>query len=338
MTEKELRTKVADWLNSYKGIKEGSTEHKKLISIFNDSGLCSRYKMTVNDPWCAMAASCPFIDLGLTKIAPFIECSCANMITLAKNAGVWVEDDTYTPGIGDLLLYDWDDGSDYATTDNKNTPDHVGIVQNVSGTSITVIEGNKDDTVGTRSVKVNGRYIRGYITPDYASVATADDDDTTLAVGDIVNFTGTKHYTSANATSAKTCKGGMAEVTQICKGAKHPYHLIHLDDIGTVYGWVDADDIEDLSASGTGAEVTATDPAESFDASIAGTYKTTTSLYMRNGAGKSKKDMVVLPGDTSVRNYGYYTVVGGIKWLYVQVTYNSIKYTGFCCETYLSKQ
>ncbi|MCD7712002.1 MAG: phage tail tip lysozyme [Firmicutes bacterium] len=92
------------------------------------------------------------------------------------------------------------------------------------------------------------------------------------------------------------------------------------------------------SSAATVTEQTATDPAKSFNKSLAGTYKTTANLYMRNGAGQGKAAMVVLPKGTSVKNYGYYTAVSGVKWLYVQVTYNNIKYTGFCCGTYLKKQ
>ncbi|MCD7740816.1 MAG: phage tail tip lysozyme [Ruminococcus sp.] len=92
------------------------------------------------------------------------------------------------------------------------------------------------------------------------------------------------------------------------------------------------------SSTSTVTEQTATDPAKSFTKSLAGTYKTTANLYMRNGAGQGKAAMVVLPKGMSVKNYGYYTSVSGVKWLYVQVTYNNIKYTGFCCGTYLKKQ
>lgn len=64
------------------------------------------------------------------------------------------------------------------------------------------------------------------------------------AVGAVVYFTGNLHYTSANAASGKTCKPGTAKVTQISKGAKHPYHLIKESGGGsTVYGWVDAADV-----------------------------------------------------------------------------------------------
>ena len=65
-----------------------------------------------------------------------------------------------------------------------------------------------------------------------------------LKVGDIVNFTGTEHYFSANTSKPSTCKPGQAKVTQIYNG-KHPYQLIHVKGGGsTVYGWVNEKDIE----------------------------------------------------------------------------------------------
>ena len=71
------------------------------------------------------------------------------------------------------------------------------------------------------------------------------------AVGDIVEFIGTKHYTNANASSGKPCKAGKAKITQIYKSGKHQYHLVKVSGGGsTVYGWVDAQDI----SGGTSAQ------------------------------------------------------------------------------------
>lgn len=71
----------------------------------------------------------------------------------------------------------------------------------------------------------------------------------TFSVGSVVLFAGNVHYTSASATTGKPCKPGMAKVTRIVKGEKHPYHLIGESGESTVYGWVDAADVK--SASGT---------------------------------------------------------------------------------------
>lgn len=66
------------------------------------------------------------------------------------------------------------------------------------------------------------------------------------AVGDLVNFTGTKHYTNAYTTTGPSCKPGKAKITKIYKPGKsrHPYHLVAVKGGGSdVYGWVDADTI-----------------------------------------------------------------------------------------------
>lgn len=170
ITEKELRQKPVDYLAQYVGIKEGSAEHKAILAVLNNSGLCTRYKMTVNDPWCATASSAAFIASGLADIFPCVECSCGNMIELAKKAGIWVENDAYVPKTGDAILYDWGDSG---KGDCTGWPDHVGLVASVSGNTIRVIEGNMSNTVGYRNLAVNGRYIRGFITPKFSTKATS---------------------------------------------------------------------------------------------------------------------------------------------------------------------
>ena len=80
-----------------------------------------------------------------------------------------------------------------------------------------------------------------------------------------------------------------------------------------------------------------TDAAQSFLASLAGTYKVTaSSLNVRSGAGTSKTILVAIPKGTAVKCYGYYTNVAGVKWLYVQFTYKNVTYTGYCSSKYLS--
>lgn len=66
----------------------------------------------------------------------------------------------------------------------------------------------------------------------------------TPKVGDIVNFKGNRHYSSANAATGPACKSGKAKITQIYQlgKSKHPYHLIAVSGGGSnVYGWVDKD-------------------------------------------------------------------------------------------------
>ena len=94
--------------------------------------------------------------------------NCDGMIAAYRAAGRWIEDDDYLPQPGDVIFYDWDDSG---AGDNAGSSDHVGIVAEVVGLSIRVIEGNKSDAVGWRTIQRGGRYIRGYAVPDYGAAA-----------------------------------------------------------------------------------------------------------------------------------------------------------------------
>lgn len=63
-----------------------------------------------------------------------------------------------------------------------------------------------------------------------------------LKTGAVVDFRGTRHYASSNSTKPSACRPGPAKVTALAPGAKHPVHLIGAAP-GTVYGWVDEEDV-----------------------------------------------------------------------------------------------
>ena len=154
-----------DWL----GKKESNGTHKEIIDIYNSYTPRARgHKMSYTEPWCATTVSAAAIKLGYTDIIP-LECSCGRMIELAQQRGIWIEDETIVPEIGDIIMYDWNDSSNYATTDNKGWPEHVGVVEtvNTNTKTLTIIEGNINDSVGRRNIAINGRYIRGYIKPKF---------------------------------------------------------------------------------------------------------------------------------------------------------------------------
>mgnify|MGYP002928936804 FL=1 len=102
-----------------------------------------------------------------TAIMP-IEISCYYLIERAKQMGVWEENDAHVPKLGEAVLYDWQDNG---VGDNTGTPDHVGTVTYVNQAAgyFVVTEGNYSDSVKKRTVSLNGRYIRGFITPKYDS-------------------------------------------------------------------------------------------------------------------------------------------------------------------------
>ena len=172
MTENELRAKVVDTARTYLGTAEGSAKHKEIIDTYNGHSDPNRrtYKMTTKDAWCMTFVSFCFIKAGLADLI-VTECGCGEAVS--RNASIkknWVESDFYVPKPGDIIMYDWQDSG---SGDNTEWPDHTGIVESCDGKTISIIEGNNSDMVKRTSYAVNGRYIRGFITPDYASKASA---------------------------------------------------------------------------------------------------------------------------------------------------------------------
>ena len=169
MTENQLRSNVVSIMKGWLGWSEANGKHKKIVDIYNNHKPLARgYKVQYTDEWCATAVSAAFIKAGLTDIG-FTECSCNRMIDLYKAKGRWEERDSYAPKIGDILMYDWQDNS---IGNNVGSADHVGLVAAINGTRLTIIEGNKNESVSYRSINANGKYIRGYCLPDYASKAS----------------------------------------------------------------------------------------------------------------------------------------------------------------------
>lgn len=161
-TRKSLFAKNArGWL----GYSEKNRKYRKIIDSYNKVKPRPRkYKVKYSDPWCAAFVSAVISKSKLTDILPR-ECSCQVMINLLRKRHLWIENDSYVPEQGDIIFYDWNDSG---KGDCRGWADHVGIVESVSGSSIRVIEGNRYLSskrtygVGYRTVRVNGRYIRGY--------------------------------------------------------------------------------------------------------------------------------------------------------------------------------
>lgn len=78
---------------------------------------------------------------------------------------------------------------------------------------------------------------------------------------------------------------------------------------------------------------------QSFEKSLASTYKVTSDngLNIRNGAGKARTKMVVIPKDKKVKCHGYYTTQAKVKWLYVEFTHKGVDYVGFASSEFLKE-
>lgn len=154
---------------SYIGTVAGSQAHADIIHIFNTVKPFG-YTAHRSDPWCAeFVSACAIQAFGKKRAVKYfpLSAACSYMISKAKDMGIWVESDKYIPAKGDFIFYDWDDSG---VGDNVNTPDHVGIVEYYKYGVIHVIEGNYSNRVKRRTIDIDGRYIRGFITPDYESI------------------------------------------------------------------------------------------------------------------------------------------------------------------------
>lgn len=169
MTENQLRQKVADIINAWVGATKGSAKHLEILEIYNGHKPLARgYKMQVKDAYCAATVSAAYIKAGIAEYTG-TECGVEKFTVVAKNKGIWVENDAHTPKIGEACVYDWDDNG---SGDNTGSGDHIGIVTQVGASTFVVTEGNMSGgKVGKRTMAVNGKYIRGFICPDFPAIA-----------------------------------------------------------------------------------------------------------------------------------------------------------------------
>lgn len=310
------RSKVIELAKSWDGRKESDGSHKMIIDLYNSQKNLPRgYKMKYTDAWCAATVSALAIKLGYEEIMP-IECSCAQLIKKAKEMGIWIENDAYVPIPGDEVLYDWNDSG---KGDNVGTPDHVGLVIEVYETAgyFVVEEGNYKDSVKKRTMSINGKFIRGFISPKYTdnkiSVETKPE---------------TKKSILTIAREVISGKWGNGE-TRKTKVTNAGYDYSKVQD--------EVNRIVNTPKPTASKIVTATCKAKRRDNKITGTYVTTANLYCRNDAGKNKKALCKIPKGTKVSNYGLYNLFDGVRWFYIQFALNGIQYTGFSSSKYLKK-
>lgn len=155
--------------------------------------------------------------------------------------------------VGDIV--DFKGGKHYA-----NASATSGDTVKASLAKVTAVYQTGKHPVHLRAVNENGEFISGvYGWADVSSYTKRTTGGTVtsadaLKVGDIVNFKGGTHYTSANAASGSAVKASKAKVTAKYNG-KHPIHLRAINDSGAyingVYGWVD---LSTISVAGGAAK------------------------------------------------------------------------------------
>lgn len=141
---------------------------KKYIGS-NYKHFCSVYKCGCT-AWCAIFISVCARESGNSDIFPW-SASCNDISNWFKARGQWHTNiDHIQPG--DIIIYDWD-------KINEAKPyDHIGVVETVNGSNITVIEGNygnaaNDKTVvSRRKITASYPYIVGFARPNYVDAVS----------------------------------------------------------------------------------------------------------------------------------------------------------------------
>lgn len=334
MTESQVRQRVVDIAVSWYGRKEADGSHRVIIDTYNGHAPLARgYKVKYTDFWCATYGSAVAIAAGYTDIIP-TECGCGQMIALFQALNRWVENDAYIPDPGDYVFYDWDDNG---VGDCAGWPEHVGMVVSVNGNKIKVIEGNKNNAVEYRELTVNGRYIRGYGVPDYASKATKAENPSSPASG-----TGTGSGTSGSLCMApkwvgvvtgddlnvrkwagteydnikswpKLSKGNLVDVCDSIKAKDgSTWYYIRID--GRIYGFVHSDYItRSDNGSATSGKNISVGKEVNFTGSTHYTSSGGNATGKRCKPGRAKVTAVNMSG---VHQYHLVAVRGGTSTVY----------------------
>lgn len=322
------RQAMVDLVASWLGKNESDGSYKTIIDTYNSfTGKFPRgTKMRYGWAWCACTWSAAAIKLGYTQIIP-IETSCYYLIEAAKKMNCWQENDGYIPQPGDAVLYDWQDSG---IGDNTGSPDHVGTVVEVNSDAgyFVVVEGNYSNSVKKRTMSINGKFIRGFIVPKYTDNVVTNTIQSGNKSIDVI----------AKEVIAGTWGSGEYRKQQLQK-AGYDYAKVQAKVNEILNGGAHVTTNENQSQKQpTEKKVTATAKATSYDKSLAGNYATTANLYCRNDAGTNKKALVLIPKGTAVKNYGYYSIANGVKWLYIQVAIDGVLYTGFSSQAYLLRR
>lgn len=170
--DKEMKVtaeQVLDVFRGWIGRKESDMSHKPIIDIYNNHKPLARgYAVRYTDQWCDTCLSAGFIKANAVDLIGGTECGVEEHVKLFKQAGIWIEDGTITPEVGDIIVYNWD----RSYQPNDGYADHIGIVEEVWDRTIITIEGNYHDSVSRRTIMVGMGYIRGYARPKYAKITT----------------------------------------------------------------------------------------------------------------------------------------------------------------------
>lgn len=179
VTANDVLNAARKWI----GYSEKNGKYKEILDLYNSHKPLARgYKIKPTDEWCACFVSACAIKAGAVDLIG-TEVSCGKFIEIFKAKGIWNEDGSSRPKPGDIILYNWDD----KTQPNDGAADHIGIVEQVTGTTIVAIEGNMNEKVARRTMNIAWGYIRGFARPKYATSNTETPSTPKKSINTVAN-------------------------------------------------------------------------------------------------------------------------------------------------------
>ena len=147
----------------------GETGRKQLIEYYNENCFPlvapeRRYRMGLNDDWCAMFTSVVAHMAGATPEAFPFEVSVYYQYMGAKRLGM-SDDSPRFLRRGDMVIYNWGVRGGY---------NHVGFVESTVGDRLNVLEGNYNGTVGIRNVARSSDALQGFVLLDRQTIRGDD--------------------------------------------------------------------------------------------------------------------------------------------------------------------
>lgn len=145
---------IVEVAKSQVGVREKAYNNVKYNTWFYGQEVRDKNSRSTNHAWCVVFISWCADRAGIpTSVVP-------------KTAGVWyiyefykdlglyhTRKSGYVPNPGDIVIF--------------SNIGHAGIVESVSGSTVTVIEGNYSDSVVRNTYSIKSSKIAGYASPDY---------------------------------------------------------------------------------------------------------------------------------------------------------------------------
>jgi GH25 family lysozyme M1 (1,4-beta-N-acetylmuramidase) len=177
ITANDVLNIARGWL----GYSEANGKFQEILNVYNSHKPLARgYAIKSSDEWCDAFVSACAIKAGAVGLIG-TEVGCEKHVAIFKQKGIWIEDGSTIPQIGDIILFNWDD----STQPNDGGSDHIGYVEQVYGNTIVCIEGNKGEKVDRRTINVGWGYIRGFARPKYSGIGSSGVTNPTKSIEQI---------------------------------------------------------------------------------------------------------------------------------------------------------